>query len=375
MSEVADAVRAAVEQHSKEPIVTEPIVDTAVVDPDPITTDEPKPGRTANRLRDEHGRLLPGKAEPKEPAAESDLTTQVATEGAETPAAVPIPNSLKAQRKAEWGTLPRAWQEEIARIDQASMKGVENLKTLAKFGDEVMNEVKPYEHMILAEGGTPAAAIRDLLATASLFRRGTPEQKQQALTQIARQFNIPMPGQVNAALLEPGAEQRQPPFDPLAHPQLRAKLDKLDHLEKFVSSHFEAQERQTMESNMNAVNAFLSQVDAQGSALHPLDETLEGAFAQEIGAVRTGHPDWSADKVLQEAYENLSWKTPEIREVRLSRLDAEREAKRKAETEKALAAKRNASGSLSGTSQTTPTTGGSVRDAVVAAYGAGGGRI
>ena len=357
METVEDAVRAAYEKNVDEPQVDDTPAVPITESQQEVETEEQK----AERLRDEKGRFAK-----KEEGEEKEVeVTEVVQEQQELQP-VPIPNSLKAQYKAKWGTLPREWQEELVRIDQAGVKGAEHLKTAAKFGDEVMSVVKPYEHMILAEGGTPAAAIQDLLATAALFRRGTPEQKQQALMQIARQFNVPI-GQQQAALFQPPQQPQTPQFDPLAHPAIRALMDKTEHLGKFVETHFEAQERQAYESNLNAVNAFLGKTDAQGNALYPLDESLEPAFAQEIGAVRSANPHMSADQVLAAAYDNLSWKTPEIREVRIARLEAEREAKRKAEQEKALAAKRKAAGSLTGSSTiTAPATGGSIRDIVAA---------
>ena len=374
MESVEDAVRAAVEQHTQE----ESPVETPVIEQEAPVVEE-RPGRTANRLRDEHGRLLPGKKEEQNAQEESK------TEGSQEPVEIPqepvaIPNSLKATYKAEWGTLPRKWQEEISRLDQAAVKGVEHLKAAARFGDEVTQAVKPYEHMILAEGGTPAAAISDLLATAALFRRGTPEQKQQALMNIAKQFHVPMPKTDISALLQPGAEPQKEQhinFDPMSNPQFRAMMERTQSLEGFVKQHFEAQERQQFEGNLNAVETFLSQRDAQGNALHPLDETLENAFAQEIAAVKAANPTLSANEILAKAYDDLSWKTPEIRKVRLSRLEAEKEAKRKAETQKALDAKRNASGSLTGapTNSAANPVGGNIRDTVAALYYGNSGRI
>lgn len=366
---VEDDVRAAVEQHNK----PEPVVEAVEpVEAEPVEAQEEsaKPGRTANRLRDENGRLLPGKKEEPIAAAESAPTTQVAPEGAETPAAAPIPNSLKAQFKAQWGNLSPEWRAEIIRIDQAGIKGSEHLRSAAKFGDEVLNVVKPYEQLIASEGGTPAAAIADLLKTAALFRQGSQEQKQQALMQIARQYGVQLPqASVDPALLQPGAQV--PQFDPLAHPVIKTLQERTQRYEQLLQQ----QEQMEMQGNQTVVDAFLSAVDAQGNALHPIDESMHDAFAQEIGAVKTAHPEMGKQQILEKAYENLSWKMPEIREVMLARRDAEAEAKRKAEIQKSLKDKKHASGSLTGAPTTAgAVTGGSIRD-IVAAQVMGAGRI
>lgn len=370
---VEDDVRKAFESHN-EPV--EPVVEApAIPETEAAQTVEDRPGRTANRLRDESGRLLPGKKEevttPADKAApvEAAVDPSMQIDRSIPPIVedIPIPNALKAIFKAQWGTLTPEWRAEIARIDQAGVKGAEHLKTSARFGDEVQNVVKPYEAMIMAEGGTPARAIGDLLRTAALFRTGSAEQKQQALQQIARQYGIPLQSQIDPAQLQPGAAQ--PAFDPLQHPEIKQILDRQKQLDGFMQT----QEQQALATNQKVVDAFLTAKDAQGSAQYPMDESMYPEFGQEIVAVKTAHPEFAPQQVLEAAYENLAWKTPEIREVRLSRLEAERDAKRKADVDKALAAKRNASGSLTGASSNSlPVAGGSIRDIVAAQVNSGG---
>src|SRR5690606_26995775 len=80
---------------------------------------------------------------------------------------------------------------------------------------------------------------------------------------------------------------------------------------------------------MTVINQFLEEADEKGSLKHPLDESLEPEFADEIAAVRARHPELAHRQVLEQAYERMSWKVPEIRQTLIERQQAEAEAKRK----------------------------------------------
>jgi hypothetical protein len=263
----------------------------------------------------------------------------------ETPSAPPVaqgvPNGLRAPFKATFGQLPKEWQEEVARLDKIGKEAADQVGSKhapdVKFAQELRAEIQPYEMMIRAEGGTPQTAIRDLLRTAAIFRIGTPAQKQGALMQIAKQFNVPL----QAAAAPDGQPEGGLP-DIAQHPAYQQLAGTVQQLQQNLTQQTQAQTQAQEAANLDAVNGFLAETDGKGSAKHPLDESLQSPFAQEIGLVRQLNPQWDARRVLEKAYENLSWKEPGLRAVILERQEAEKKAKAAQE----LAAKRQAAVSL-----------------------------
>lgn len=289
----------------------------------------------------------PVAAAPKPEAAQAAQET-VAT----TPQAAGVPGGLRAQFKATFGQLPKEWQEEIARLDKTAQGAASELGAKyapdVKFAQELKAEIQPYEMMIRSEGGTPATAVRDLLRTAAIFRIGSPAQKQQALTQIAKQFNVPL--QAAAAPSDGQPEGSLP--DISNHPVVQQLMGTVQQLQQGFTQQTQAQTQAQETANLEAVNGFLAETDGKGSAKHPLDESLQAPFAQEIGLVRGLNPSWDARRVLEKAYENLSWKQPELRAVILQKQEAEKQAKAAAD----LAAKRQAAVSVRGSPASAATT-------------------
>jgi len=73
-------------------------------------------------------------------------------------------------------------------------------------------------------------------------------------------------------------------------------------------------------------------------------------LADEIRAVRSRNPSEPDRKVLEMAYERMSWKVPAIRETLLARQAAEAEAKRKEKSAQDVVKKQNAAVSVKGSS-------------------------
>lgn len=149
-----------------------------------------EPASAPDTGRDEKGRFAPKAAEAAPVQAEADKPAPVSTDGP--------PTSWKPEARDLYAKADPALQAYIRQREAEQQQGVAKLKAeyepKARFADEIWSNMAPYADMIRAEGGTPAAAVRDLLETAAIFRRGTPAQKQQALVQIASQFNVPLPG-------------------------------------------------------------------------------------------------------------------------------------------------------------------------------------
>lgn len=179
-----------------------PALDTSP--PEPVTLAvEPElsaPGRTAGRARDEHGRLLPGKAQRDATAPDTNKAVPL-QEGAGPVAAAAhvrpadVPSSWKKETWAVWPQLKTQFPQiaaEIERRERDFEHGVSTYKAEADRAREIINVVAPYQAQIQAEGGTPARAIQSLLHTASVLRQGDPMTKIQAVLATCDQFRVPI---------------------------------------------------------------------------------------------------------------------------------------------------------------------------------------
>lgn len=266
----------------------------------------------------------------EEPASEHDEGEQEPVQSSETKRP---PQALSASIKGKWGEIPEDVKNEFIRLEQASAKGVASLKQDAHIGRELMEEIKPYEALIQSAGGTPKTAVRNLLQTAAILRTGTPAQKQNAVLGIIKEYGI----QINS--LEPAYE------DPY--------LTEIANLKNQLAAMQQAPIQQQESQAISAVESFLNEYDDKGNLKYPLDESLEAEFADEIASVRRKNAGLPDRQVLEQAYERMSWKVPEIRQTLLARQTAETEAKRKEKAAQEVAKKQSAAVSVKGTGANT----------------------
>lgn len=312
-----------------------------------------KAGRTANRLRDDKGRLLPGKKEEAEPQGQkgaAPVTSQSDADPARPAGAAELPKESAQDRLPRWrkgvvekfGALDAEIKAEILKREDDFHKGIEQYREKASLGAQIEKVAAPYMHLIAAEGGTLDRAVGDLLRTAALFRTGSPQQKQQALVQIAQQFGIQMPGQV-------GQPQQQPQFEGLTQEQQQA-LSQNPWLAQMFSGwqqqfstlqgrlhQFEQQsqlrERQMNEQNDRAVSSAIEKFEHEHDkdgwmddwSIAPDGSKTPGPFRNLMSAaLESGQA-----KTLDEAYEMARWAHPEARKVELARQQAKAEEERR----------------------------------------------
>jgi len=292
--------------------------------------------------RDEKGRFAKKKEDATDPGQPLDIVDDVVG-NADAPtddssAANQVdkkpPQALAASIKAKWGELPPEIKKEFIRLEQSSAKGVVKLQEEARVGRDLMSEIEPYRALIQSAGGTPQTVVRSLLNTAAILRTGTPAQKQQAVVSIIQEYGVPM-GQV--------------PMQTETHP-LETKVQQLERL---LLEQQQTRQQQEQGQIIGVVNQFLEEADEKGSLKHPLDESLEPEFADEIQAVRARNPNMSYREVLEMAYDRMSWKVPEIRQTLLERQQAEAEAKRKEKAAQEVAKKQAAAVSVKGSAANT----------------------
>lgn len=286
-------------------------------EPEPAATPEPAvaapetPAQATERARDEQGRFAAKAAqEAAEPAAQAAPAGTVAPAEAVPPVAeapkVPgPPNSWSAQAKANWHTLPTEIQAEIAKREQDIAKFTGKTDEERAFGRDMQKVVQPYLPVIKAQGATPAQAVESLLNTAYVLHTGTPQAKQAALMQVAREYGIPLEGnQQSSDAYTQQLEQR------LA--QLEQRLTGADQEQEFA----------LQQEVANDLAAF---------AADPRNSHFEAVKGHMAALLSSGEA-----KDLQDAYDRAVWASPDTRATLLAQQRAEEEAKRRADEAKRL---------------------------------------
>lgn len=313
MSDIREAIKAAIEEHNEPEKIEQP----AEVIQEPLKVE---PEVVAKEVK-ETKEPLPSEPENIEQPVQEEIVQE------EQP--VKPPRALAAHLKAKWSDIDPDIKKEFVRLEENSFKGVSALQEDAKVGRSLKSIIEPYTPLIAAAGGTPETVVSNLLRTAAILRTGTPYEKQQAVYGIIQEYGIDI-----------GNVQYQAP-DPV--------MTRVQQLEQQLLQTKQQQEQQSELERVNAVNNFLEETDSNGNLKYPLDESLANPFYYEVLAVKETNPNAKYRDVLEKAYENLSWKVPEIRQAKLAQQQSEAEAKRKEKEAAEVAKKKGAAVSIKGT--------------------------
>lgn len=279
-----DSIKAAMEKSKSEPEAPEPIKEAAKDEaPEPVKTETP---------------VI---AEPKYKAPEGY-----------TPAF-----------KEKWGTLPEEVQAEIYKREQDFHKMVTARDGELNLGKEMKEVINPYLPIIQAEGGTPATAVRDLLNTAYVLRKGTPEQKLAVVQTVCQQYGIDI-GTIN---------QEKEYIDPTIS-QLQQEINRLKTVADPDAIYKQLQERQERDTIQKEANAFASNPE------HKYFEKVKPFMASFLGE--------GIAKDYKEAYDMACHAHPEVRSI----LEAEKKAAEQEKRKQEVAAKVNAASSITGSPAT-----------------------
>lgn len=221
--------------------------ETAGATPAPDKPEAPPKGagRTAGRARDEHGKLLPGKADP---AAKTSATAPAtATPTAEATAAAPAPvaetvkpitrpTTWKKETWALWDKVnkgealtaaeARQFAEEAARRDGDYSKGVSTYKGEFDRAKPILDVVNANQTLFQQHGIDPAQQFAKYIDIHKGLALGTPQQRLGIALQLFKDYNIPVQqlfargedGQIyfnpQVQPHQPQPQQAQPQVDP-----------------------------------------------------------------------------------------------------------------------------------------------------------------
>lgn len=259
-------------------------------------------------------------AAPEEKPAEEAKEEADAPTVEEKPAVTPPPLSWSSAVKEKWATLPPEVQAEISKREKEVERGFTKNDEERNLGKNMKEVITPYMPMIQAEGGTPVAAVRDLLNTAYVLRTGNPQQKAQLLHQVARQYGVDL-GQVSPAQTN-------------VDPQYAALQQQVQTLTMTVEQERALKQQQEQSSLTSQIEAFASD---------PSNAHFETVKAHMASLLQSG-----LAKDLKDAYDQAVYANPQTRSTLLEAQKAEYEAKRLAEQKAKADKARRASSSVKG---------------------------
>jgi hypothetical protein len=120
------------------------------------------------------------------------------------------PQSLKPAARELWAKVPVEVQAEVVRREKEIAVALQQSAAKTKVHDQLEQIVRPYEHMIRAEGGDVFGTINSLLQTAAALRTAPPAHKGQLIASLIDQFGVDLQ-HINAAWEGKGPQQQQQP--------------------------------------------------------------------------------------------------------------------------------------------------------------------
>lgn len=237
------------------------------------------------------------------------------------------PSTWSPKERAAWDKVPPDARAAIHRREADFLAGQSQLLPDARFGAEMARTIEPYRMLIESEGGTPAAAVLDLLKTAAILRTGTVQQKYGTMANIAQRFGIdlrlfaPRPQQGNGQPLQvpPQQDFRDPRVDGL-----------LQHLQTQEQQRAAQDQRDTE----NVVSRWMNEADAKGNPKRPYVGDVIDAMSVMIPQIKAGNPTLTHTQALEAAYEAAIWANPEIRALLQSQQQTATETQRRAESQR-----------------------------------------
>lgn len=254
------------------------------------------------RVRDEKGRF----AKKDEPQPEEVPPDEVVQE--EQPVTVPPELQKLGLRKEEAEAFAKAdpaVQQAFIRRSEEMHRGFEQFRGKAQFGEAMERAIAPYAGILQQYGVGADVAVQRLFGAEVALRNGTPEQKVQMLTQIARDYGIDL-GQAQ----EVAAQMPQP------NPEVYELRSQLTQMQQWIAQQNQAREWQERESLNSEITKFASD---------PAHTHFEEVRNEMAGLLQAGlAPD------LKTAYEMAIYANPAVRARVLAEQQAKEQAQRNA---------------------------------------------
>ena len=226
-----------------------------------VETAEQKAGRTAGRPRDEHGRLLPGKAEKP-----TEKPVEQAAPVVEQVTRPPRPSSWKKEMWEHYDKLDPKLAEYIHQREGEFAKGVSTYKQDYERLKPLGDVLSQYEPFLRQQNIKPEQFVESLARADQTLRFGAPQEKLKFFAKLATDYQIPI-----HEMLVQGEDGKvyfnQQYFQPQQTQQPQGLTP--DQVKQMVQE--EASNRYWAEQIKN----FTEAKDDKGNPLHPHFETVK----------------------------------------------------------------------------------------------------
>ena len=262
---VAEAMNAPVEE--EKPTASLPVEEK----PESPPPEKPEPAPQADKKEE-----TPPAEAAKEPETPQGQWTQDKPPSSWTPGA-----------QARWAEIPEDLRKEIVRREEASVRGLQQMRESYAPMDKMANDLYPFIKEAIDSRVEPSGYISSVLTTERNLRMGDKRQKFDILLQIGDQYGIPLREIINKSV---GEEiLKAPEAAPVAQlpPELMQEL----------------QESRKFREEYSQTNA-LAEVERFGKD-KPYFEAVRGRMADLI--------DKGAATSLEDAYDQATWGDATIR--------------------------------------------------------------
>lgn len=264
---IREALESAIStQEAKESTITSAPEVEQVETVQPAATEVPI-GETAEqraeRLRDEKGRFIEGKAKPVEKASDKPVEK---IENVVEPVVkkIPKPDSWKKEYQSDWDALTPRQQEYVKAREDQYFKGISTYQQEWKSAKPLLDAMAPFLPELEANKIKPDEWISRLGNAHYTLVRGNPQQKLQMFSQLARDYGVPL-----QALFDPNVAQQfvQQTIQQPQRPEPQRDIASLVRQEILQAK--------SEEEIMNFENA----KDTSGNPLYPHYQTVKGDMA------------------------------------------------------------------------------------------------
>lgn len=220
----------------------------------------------AERLRDEKGRFVEGKAPPK---AEAKPIAPVVAAVPAVPLKpkVPRPSSWKKELEQHWESLAPEVQAYVGQREREYATGVSTYKGEADRAKEVMSAIAPFEPTLQQHGIPIQRWINDLGTAHHTLALGSPQDKVMQAVKIIQSYGV------DAQALFQVLSGQQPQYQQQAPRLQQQPQTSPQDIEKLV-------EKRVMEKEAaNSFKAFSEAKDESGESKYPYFEDVKGTMA------------------------------------------------------------------------------------------------
>jgi len=287
----------AAEAREAEQVAAAPVGEAA---PAPDSTQASTEPAASDRARDELGQFAakpvePVKVETAPEQTQPDLVPEAPT---------PRPTTWKKEHMPAWEKMAKGealTPDESRKLAQYTVQrerefatGVSTYRAEAQNAKQLTEALAPYMPTIQQRGMSQGAFVAEMGRTHEILMRGSPQQKMQAISDLARNVGVP---------IEAIQQQQSGQLDPVV-PQLMQHIQQLEAKVNGVSSWRDSQENQ-------AVNGIIAKF--QDGEKYPHFENVRVAMGQLMERGFTNDPDAAYQMAVR--MDSDAWQAEQARQA------------------------------------------------------------